>query len=84
MRWAQTTLRQLRDRLAPAEPKNDGRQTPMRGPPIFIAQHASAVCCRGRLEKWHRIPNGRPLDDAEIEYLLTVLARWLTAASRGC
>ena len=27
-------------RLAPAEPKNDGKQTPMRGHPVFIAQHA--------------------------------------------
>lgn len=69
----------LQDRLAPAEPKNDGRQTPMRGHPIFIAQHATAVCCRGCVAKWHRIPKGRPLDDAEIDYLLDVLARWLSA-----
>jgi hypothetical protein len=68
----------LRDRLAPAEPKNDGRQTPMRGHPIFIAQHATAVCCRGCVAKWHGIPKGRPLDEAEIDYLLDVLARWLS------
>jgi hypothetical protein len=67
----------LRERLAPAEPKNDGRQTPMRGHPIFIAQHATAVCCRGCLEKWHRIPKGHPLTDEDLEYLLEVLLRWL-------
>jgi len=68
----------VRERLAPAEPKNDGRQTPMRGHPIFIAQHATATCCRGCLEKWHRIPRGRELTDKQIEYVIAVLARWLT------
>lgn len=67
----------LRDRLAPAEPKNDGRQTPMRGHPIFVAQHATAICCRGCLAKWHGIPKGRPLADEQVEYLIAVLARWL-------
>ena len=67
----------IEERLAPAEPKNDGRQTPMRGHPIFIAQHATAACCRGCLEKWHRIPRGRALLEAEIDYVLGVLGRWL-------
>ena len=43
-------------RLAPAYPVNDGKQTPMRGHPVFIAQHATACCCRSCLRKWHRIP----------------------------
>jgi hypothetical protein len=51
----------IESRLAPAEPANDGRQTPMRNHPAFIAQHATATCCRGCLEKWHGIPKGRPL-----------------------
>ena len=67
----------IRQRLAPAVPKNDGRQTPMRGHPIFIAQHATATCCRGCLAKWHRIPRGRPLSEEEIEYVVAVLMRWL-------
>lgn len=67
----------LLDRLAPAEPRNDGRQTPMRGHPIFLAQHATAVCCRGCLAKWHFIPAGRPLTEEEIGYLLRVLEKWL-------
>ncbi|STK05781.1 putative cytoplasmic protein [Escherichia coli] len=45
-------------RLAPALPANDGKQTPMRGHPVFIAQHATATCCRGCLAKWHNIPQG--------------------------
>ncbi len=49
----------IRQRLAPAAPINDGKQTPMRGHPVFIAQHATATCCRGCLEKWHAIPHGR-------------------------
>jgi hypothetical protein len=67
----------LRERLAAAEPNSDGRQTPMRGHPIFIAQHATATCCRGCLEKWHHIPRGRELSNEEIEYVVGVLARWL-------
>ncbi len=68
----------IEERLAPAEPKNDGRQTPMRGHPIFIAQHATATCCRGCLQKWHRIPRGQPLTGEQIDYVLDVLARWLS------
>jgi hypothetical protein len=67
----------ITERLAPAVPRNDGRQTPMRGHPIFVAQHATATCCRGCLEKWHRIPAGQPLADDEIDYVLRVLTRWL-------
>jgi hypothetical protein len=74
----------IQERLTPAEPKNDGRQTPMRGHPIFIAQHATATCCRGCLEKWHRIPRGRTLSGEETRYVLDVLARWFSqnAAAR--
>ena len=67
----------VRERLAPAEPKNDGRQTPMRGHPIFIAQHATATCCRGCLEKWHHVPRGWELTDEQIEHVVAVLSRWL-------
>jgi len=50
--------RLLAARLAPAEIPNDGRQTPLRGHPVFIAQHATGTCCRGCLQKWHFIPPG--------------------------
>jgi len=67
----------IEQRLAPAEPANDGRQTPMRNHPAFIAQHATATCCRSCLEKWHHIPKGRPLSGEEIDYVAAVLRRWL-------
>lgn len=67
------------ERLAPSHPANDGRQTPMRGHPVFVAQHATATCCRGCLAKWHRIPAGAELSSVEIDYILRVLARWLAA-----
>ena len=48
-------------RLAPAAPHKDGRQTPYRGHPVFVAQHATATCCRSCLQRWHGIPKGREL-----------------------
>jgi hypothetical protein len=67
----------LNTRLAPANPKNDTKQTPYRGHPIFVAQHATATCCRECLEKWHRIERGRELDENEKLYILAVWKRWL-------
>ena len=64
-------------RLAPAEPLNDGRQTPMRGHPVFIAQHATATCCRSCLEKWHGITAGRPLTATEQEHVVAAIGKWL-------
>ena len=68
----------IRDRVAPAEPTNDGKQTPMRGHPVFIAQHATATCCRGCIEKWHKFPKGRELTKTEQEYLVSVIMEWIT------
>lgn len=65
------------DRLAPVAPENDGRQTPMRGHPIFVAQHATATCCRGCLAKWHFISAGHVLESQEVDYVVRVLERWL-------
>jgi hypothetical protein len=67
----------IQDRLAPAHPKNDGRQTPTRGHPIFIAQHATATCCRSCLAKWHGVAKGTPLGGEEVEYIVRVLTAWL-------
>src|SRR3954447_24353616 len=55
----------IEERLAPAEPLNDGKQTPMQNHPIFVAQHATATCCRGCLEKWHGIPKEHALTSEE-------------------
>src|SRR3546814_11555855 len=70
-------LRIVEKRLAPAEPVNDGKQTPMRGHPVLIAQHATATCCRSCLAKWHGIPAGRLLDAAEQRHVVAAIARWL-------
>jgi len=67
----------IRDRLAPAHPKNDGKQTPMRNHPVFVAQHATATCCRKCLAKWHNIPAGQPLTDPQIDYITTIIMTWL-------
>lgn len=78
-------LAQARDfidkRLAPAEPLNDGRQTPMRGHPVFVAQHATATCCRSCLETWHGIPKGRALTGPERDHVLGAIERWLRQRS---
>lgn len=58
-------------------PINDGKQTPMKNHPVFIAQHACACCCRSCLEKWHKIPKGRELKENEIKYLIALIIKWI-------
>lgn len=67
----------IRTRLAEAQPANDGRQTPMRGHPVFVAQHACACCCRGCLAKWHGIPQGKELTETQQRYVQNVLMAWV-------
>lgn len=64
-------------RLAPAEIPNDGKQTPMRGHPVFVAQHACACCCRGCLNKWYRVPQGRALTRTEQQKTVNLLMAWI-------
>ncbi len=66
-------------RLAPAAIPDDGKQTPMRHGlhPVFIAQHATACCCRGCFEKWHGIPKGRRLSAAEQEFAVNLIVEWI-------
>lgn len=64
-------------RLAPAVIPNDGKQTPMRGHPVFLAQHATGCCCRGCFYKWHHIPAGRELTKEEQQYAVAVLMAWI-------
>ncbi len=72
----------IRDRLAPAQPLNDGRQTPWRGHPVFVAQHATATCCRGCLARVHWIEPGRPLSADEQHYCVELIMRWLARQYR--
>ena len=64
-------------RVAPDYPKNDGKQTPMRWHPVFIAQHATATCWRGCISKWHGIEKGRPLTEDEIGFMVELVMRWI-------
>lgn len=67
----------VRKRLASTVIPNDGKQTPMRGHPVFVAQHATGCCCRGCFEKWHHIPAGRALTADEQRYAVGVLLAWI-------
>lgn len=67
----------LAKRVGPAEPDRDGKQTPFRGHPAFTAQHATATCCRGCIQKWHHIPKGRPLTEDELDRLCALVIAWI-------
>ena len=64
-------------RLSPKYIQNDGKQTPMRGHPVFIAQHATATCCRDCLYKWHHIRKGKDLTKAEQDYIVDIIMIWI-------
>ena len=64
-------------RLAPANIPNDGRQTPMKGHPVFIAQHATACCCRKCLSKWYNIPINVALTEAQQNKIVNLIMAWI-------
>lgn len=64
-------------RIAPAEIPNDGKQTSTKGHPVFTAQHATACCCRGCINKWHKFPKGVQLTSEQQEYLVNVIMEWI-------
>ncbi len=67
----------ISEKLAPAQPKNDGKQTPMKNHPVFIAQHACACCCRSCLEKWYKVPQGKALTKTQQEKIVKLLMAWI-------
>ena len=67
----------VRQKLAPAYPVNDGKQTPMHGHPVFKAMHATACCCRGYLNKWYKVPLHRELTETEQEKIVNLLMAWI-------
>ena len=67
----------IKKRLSLKEIINDGKQTPMRGHPVFIAQHATGTCCRNCLYKWHGIEKGKDLSNNEINYIVEVIITWI-------
>lgn len=67
----------INKKLKPAYPKNDGKQTAYKGHPVFIAQHATATCCRNCLAKWHHISKGKELTLEEVDYIVFVIMQWI-------
>ena len=67
----------ITERLAGYPIGNDGRQTPMKGHPVFVAQHACGCCCRGCLNKWHCIDKDRQLYKTEINYVVELVMSWI-------
>lgn len=67
----------IRSRLAGKILLNDGKQTPMKGHPVFIAQHATATCCRGCLYKWHKLSKNRELSEKEIRFIVALIMEWI-------
>lgn len=67
----------VRQRLAPANSPNDGRQTPMRGHPVFTAQHATATCCRGCLNRWWKVPLGVELSPLRQQKAVNLIMAWI-------
>ena len=64
-------------REAPAFIHNDGKQTPTKGHPVFVAQHATATCCRECIRKWHKIQPGKELSRIQQDYLVDVIITWI-------
>lgn len=73
----------VRKRLAPAAIPNDGKQTPMKGHPVFKAQHACAACCRGCLEKWYRVPKNTELTEDQQKRIVKLLMAWIERELEG-
>ena len=67
----------IEKRLKPKYIENDGKQTPTKNHPVFIAQHATATCCRKCLYKWHNIPISKELDDNEMKYIVNIIMEWI-------
>ena len=68
----------INERLKPKNPKNDGKQTPMRQThPVFIAQHACGFCCRSCLYRIHKIPKNKELTSDEVNYIVEFIILWI-------
>ena len=67
----------ITNRLSMKNISNDGKQTPMKGHPVFIAEHATATCCRKCLYKWHKIEKEKTLNNEEIDYIVNIIMKWI-------
>ena len=67
----------INKRIKPKYIPNDGKQTPMKNHPVFIAQHATGTCCRSCLLKWHNIPKDIQLTDTQVDYIVNLIIEWI-------
>lgn len=67
----------VNERLVLFDIYSDGKQTPMKNHPVFIAQHATGTCCRGCLSKWHGIEKCKKLTDNEVNYIVSIIIAWI-------
>ena len=67
----------IQKRIAPAEPKNDGHQTPTKGHPVFIAQHACGCNDRDAVETFFSLKKGKQLSEKEVTLIVDVLISWM-------
>mmetsp|Transcript_41220 Transcript_41220/g.129510 ORF Transcript_41220/g.129510 Transcript_41220/m.129510 type:complete len:234 (+) Transcript_41220:335-1036(+) len=67
----------VRRRISTLQGVVDGRQTPMRGHPVFLAQHATATCCRQCLFKWHHICHEGELSSKQEDWVVHVIMDWI-------
>lgn len=67
----------VRQKLAAADPANDGKQTPMHGHPVFKAMHATACCCRECLNKWYRVPFHQELTEEQQIKVVNLIMAWI-------
>ncbi len=72
----QHTLDFLNKRIK-VKPPNDTKQTPFKGHPVFIAQHANAICCRKCIQNWYKIPKDKILSDGEVNYFKDIIMNWI-------
>lgn len=70
-------LKTLQKKRLAVKPLNDGHQTPYKGHPVFIAQHATATCCRKCLNKWYKIAENKTLTEDEITSILNIIMKWI-------
>ena len=63
----------IQKRIAPKEPKNDGHQTPAKGHPVFLAQHACGCNDRDSVEQFFGFKKGSLLKEKEVNLIVDVI-----------
>ena len=67
----------IQKRIAPKEPKNDGYQTPAKGHPVFLAQHACGCNDIDSVEQFFGFKKGSLLKEKEVNLIVDVIVSWL-------